>query len=95
VFLNYGKNKEGYWTYEHFVIQMVRVILAIEFLYPDMQILVEVDHSSGHGKSQAGGLNVNNMGTGYGGKQDKLHNSKVSSCTCSLVHGGEGDQVKF
>ena len=53
-----------------------------------MQILVDVDHSSWHGKSQLGGLNVNNMGTGFGGKQDRLHNSKVSRCICSVVYGG-------
>jgi hypothetical protein len=58
-------------------VQLFRVVLAIQYLYPDMQQLVEVDHSSGHGKSQEGGLNVNNMGTSFGGKQGMLHDSKV------------------
>jgi hypothetical protein len=55
-FLNYGKNKEGNWLYDHFEVQLFRVVLAIQYLYPDMKQLVEVDHSSGHGKSQEGGL---------------------------------------
>ena len=53
--------------------QMLGCIIAIEVLYPFMQLLVEVDHSSGHGKAQEGGLNVNSMSTGYGGKQAQMH----------------------
>jgi hypothetical protein len=41
---------------------------VLEILYPDMQILLEVDQSSGHLKEQSDGLMVNAMGIRWGGK---------------------------
>ena len=46
-FLSYGKNKDGYWTYEHFASQVVDILDMYEALYPGVQILIEVDWSSG------------------------------------------------
>ena len=46
-FLEYGKNREGYWTYDQFVAQLLDVLDCIEVLYPDMQACFEVDHSAG------------------------------------------------
>ena len=33
-FLSYGKNKDGYWTYEHFASQVVDILDMYEALYP-------------------------------------------------------------
>ena len=44
-YLNYGKNKDGYWTYEHFSEQVSDVLDCIEALHPDMQACVEVSFS--------------------------------------------------
>ena len=41
---------------------------VLEIIYPRMQILLEVDHSSGHLKEQSDGLMVNAMGMRWGGK---------------------------
>lgn len=72
VFFVYGKNKQGYWTFEDFAKQCSVLMLCYETLYPNHQLLVEVDHSAGHGKGKEGALNVNNMNGGFGGKQGRL-----------------------
>lgn len=68
VFFQYGKCKEGYWDGLKFQQQCVQFINAVEVLYPTMQIVLEVDHSSGHLKEQSDGLMVNAMNIRWGGK---------------------------
>lgn len=67
VFFEYGKNKEGYWDGVKFEQQCEDMLDVLEILYPDMQLLIEVDHSSGHLKEQSDGLEVNKMGMNPGG----------------------------
>jgi hypothetical protein len=76
-FLSYGKNKDGYWTFEHFHEQTVDILDMYEALYPGAQILIEVDWSSGHSKHRDDALNVNAMAVNLGGKQKIPHASKV------------------
>lgn len=38
-FLSYGKNKDGYWTYDHFSEQVQDVLDMYEALYPNAQVL--------------------------------------------------------
>ena len=64
-FLTYGKNKDGYWTYEHFAEQTADILDMYEALYPDAQVLVEVDWSSGHAKMREDALNVNAMAVNF------------------------------
>ena len=47
---DYGKNKKGYWNYEHFALQVQDVMDVWEACYPEEQILFEVDWSAGHAK---------------------------------------------
>lgn len=63
-----GKEKQGYWDGVKFQEQCIDFMDVLEILYPDMQILLEVDHSSGHLKEQSNGLMVNAMGMRWGGK---------------------------
>ena len=46
--LEYGQNKEGYWSYEHMVIQLEDCVDVLKHLYPDFDFLFLVDHSNGH-----------------------------------------------
>ena len=51
-FLEYGANKEGYWTRDKFIAQMERAIDLAEIRYPKSEGLHHVwifDHSSCHG----------------------------------------------
>ena len=44
----YGAQKEGYWTYEHFVLQCEDVCDCLSVLYPHFEFHMCVDHSCGH-----------------------------------------------
>ena len=44
VFFEYGKNKHGFWDGAKFVVQVEQLLKVLEFLYPNMQIALEVDH---------------------------------------------------
>lgn len=68
IFFNYGKGKEGYWDGPKFQEQCCDSMDVIEIIHPGMQILLEVDHSSGHLKEQTDGLMVNAMSLRWGGK---------------------------
>ncbi|CAN0096509.1 unnamed protein product, partial [Ectocarpus sp. 13 AM-2016] len=71
-FLQYGKNKDGYWGYDEFKEQIEDVLDVLDVFEPDMQVVVEIDHSSGHTRQREDGLHVGNMNVKYGGKQKVL-----------------------
>jgi hypothetical protein len=68
IFFQYGKGKEGYWDWLKFQAKCIDFLSVLEILYPTMQVLLEIDHSSGHLKEQSDGLMVNAMGLRWGGK---------------------------
>lgn len=49
-FFEYGKNREGYWNYDLFSQQVTDFLDCAESIYPNRQLLIEVDRSSGHMK---------------------------------------------
>jgi hypothetical protein len=51
----------------------------IRVLFPECDICMEIDHSSGHGMSRANGLNADSMNKGWGGKQGHLRSSVLTS----------------
>ena len=54
----YGANREGYWTYEHFVLQCKDVSDCLSVLYPKHEVHMCVDHSCGHDRQHEDGLNA-------------------------------------
>ena len=85
--LRIGKQNEGYWDSDDFLIQVEDVLDVMEAWFPEHQILMEVDHSSGHDKFKPDGLNVNNMSAGVGGKtQRKLRTSMDLTAECLGPH---------
>jgi hypothetical protein len=44
----YGQNSDGYWSYEHMVLQMEDCIDVMKVLHPDVDVLLLFDHSCGH-----------------------------------------------
>ena len=88
-FLTYGKQKDGYWTYDHFAEQTSDILDMYEYLYPNAQVAIEVDWSSGHAKHRADALNVNAMRVNMGGDQPVPHASQVSAGCL-----GEGAQLQ-
>ena len=59
----YGANNEGYWTYEHLVIQLEDCMDILTVLYPTdkYEIQTLADNSSGHDRQREDGLKVNGM----------------------------------
>jgi hypothetical protein len=77
-FFEYGADKDGYWNYSHMALQVEDLVDCLVVLYPDFDFILLFDHSSGHGKSQKDGLNVHSMSKAWGGKQAKMHESKIT-----------------
>ena len=69
--LDYGTNKDGYWSYEHMVIQLEDCVDVLKTAYPDFQFLFLFDHSNGHNRYRPNGLNINKISIKFGGKQLK------------------------
>jgi hypothetical protein len=74
----YGASAEGYWTYNSMVLQLEDCADVVATLYPQYQFLFLFDHSYGHDRARKDALNeVNNMNTGFGGKQLQMHSSVI------------------
>ena len=74
----YGANKDGYWTYEHFVLQCEDVADCLQVLYPEIEFRFLVDHSCGHDQQRDDGLNAGKMDIYFGGKQPKMHSPMIT-----------------
>eukprot|EP00733_Pompholyxophrys_punicea_P000793 Pompholyxophrys_punicea_v1_NODE_290_length_2356_cov_40.811280.p2 type:complete len:241 gc:universal NODE_290_length_2356_cov_40.811280:685-1407(+) len=76
-FLSYGKEKQGFWDYDMFAAQCELPVDAFDHLYPNTQLAVEVDHSSGHGKFKPDGLHTGHVNVNFGGKQKHLRDTII------------------
>ena len=68
-FFEYGTNQEGYWSYNHMIVQLEDCIDCLKVLYPEFRYVFLYDHSSGHSKKRKGGLNSSSMNRSFGGTQ--------------------------
>jgi hypothetical protein len=76
-YLVYGK--DVYWNYERFSVQVNDLLDCFECLYPEYQLALEVDRSSGHTKKKVDGLTVEHMNLGVGGaNKPKLRKSQMT-----------------
>ena len=76
-FLEYGENKEGYWTRDKFIDQMKSAVEMAELKYPKVESWRHVwvfDHSSCHA-AMADALDANKMNVNPGGKQRKMRDT--------------------
>jgi hypothetical protein len=72
-----GANNEGYWTYNHMSIQFEDCVDCLRVLYPQFEFVFLFDHSQGHAKKLANGLDAYSMNRGYGGAQPRMRESKI------------------
>ena len=68
---------EGYWNYNHIVLQVEDAYDILSIKFPGYDFCLLLDQSSGHGRIQEGSLNVNLMNKNFGGKQHKLRDTKI------------------
>ena len=83
----YGNSdgKEGYWSYDHMVIQLEDVIDVLFVAFGKKYVFLFLfDHSCGHDRMHPDALNVNAMNVGFGGRigHEMMHDSKILE-----VHG--------
>ncbi|CAM9391459.1 unnamed protein product, partial [Sphacelaria rigidula] len=84
-YMEYGKNREGYWGFKEFEEQVVDCMDVFEVMYPEKQLTFEVNHSTGHAKNREDGLHVGYMDVRYGGAQKVLRDTKLTEgCVGSL-----------
>ena len=60
--------KEGYWDNQKMLAQTEDYMDAFETVYPDKQMVVQFDWSSGHAAGSGDGLCVGKMNLKWGGK---------------------------
>ncbi len=73
----YGAKAEGYWVYEHMVLQLEDCVDCIKVLYPEHNFICMLDHSHGHDRQREDGLNVENMNKSYGGNKSKMQGTYI------------------
>jgi len=76
-YFEYGADLEGYWNYQHMVLQLEDCCDVVTSLYPQYDFLFLVDHSSGHDKQREDGLNVSRMTRNFGGAQRKMRDTQI------------------
>jgi len=57
-YLQHGAGNDGYWNYDHMVVQIEDCIDCLKYLYPQFDFVFELDHSSGHAKERPDGLST-------------------------------------
>ena len=45
-YMEYGSNKEGYWNYDHMIVQMDDCVQVLKHLYPQFEYVFLFDHSN-------------------------------------------------
>jgi hypothetical protein len=76
-YIDVGENREGYWDYNHMVVQLEDVVDCLQVMRPDFDYLLLFDHSSGHAKKRIGGLDANKMKVYHGGVQPIMQDSTI------------------
>jgi hypothetical protein len=77
LYFDYGENRDGYWNYNHMVLQFEDTIDVLKVMYPNFKFVYLFDHSSGHSKTRPDGLNVSRMNKSYGGKQTAMRSTVI------------------
>ena len=75
----YGKQNEGYWTYDHMVEQLENTVDVLKVLMRkedvEYEIVFYIGESQNHNKKKSGGLNVVRTNQNFGGAQPKMQDS--------------------
>jgi hypothetical protein len=72
-------NNQGYWDYDHIIIQFENCIDVVKTLHPKFDSLFLFDHSCGNDRQQPDGLSVPKVNKSFGGAQPKMRKSKIES----------------
>ena len=87
--IEYGENKDGYWTSDKFIEQIKYCVDIAECKYPKSEgykVVWVFDHSSGLGAYSEDALNASQMNVKPGGKQPVI---------CNTVWQGKEQRMVF
>jgi hypothetical protein len=79
----YGANNQGYWRYDHMILQFEDCIDVVRTLWPEFEYVFLFDHSCGHDRQRPDGLTTTGLNKGFGGAQPRMRDTKI----------GEDDEV--
>ena len=79
VYFELGANNEGYWTYNHMAIQFEDCVDCLKVIFPQFDFAFLFDHSQGHAKKLANGLDAYSMNRGFGGVQPRMRESIIKA----------------
>ena len=93
-------NEEGFWTYQHTVVQLEDCIDCVRVLLPEFDHVFLFDSSSGHRKKREGGLDATHMNNGYGGAVPTMRDTiMVEGClgpkSPRMLQLGETQRMSF
>ena len=77
VMIEPGKNDDGYWDYNHMVLQMEDCWDVANALLPQFDHIFLFDASSGHRKKREDGLDAREMSMKFGGSQPKMRDTVI------------------
>ncbi len=75
----YGANNQGYWDYDHMIIQFEDCIDVVKTLYPELDFMFLFDHSCRQDRQRPDGLSVPKSNKTHGGAQPKMRKSKMET----------------
>ena len=72
-----SENKQGYWIYEHFFLQMEYYLEFLKVIYPSFGFVFLFDHSCGRDWAREGRLQASIMRKYFGGKQPNIRDTVI------------------
>ena len=96
---NHGKNRDGYWNCARMSNQTEDVVDILAGMFPDHDLEIHFDNSSGHTKQRKNALNVHVMNVNFGGKQPPMRSSVLTEGSLgpyeSKLHPGQTQDFTF
>jgi hypothetical protein len=75
----YGTNNQGYWDYDHMVLQFEDCADVASTLHPEYEFIFLFDHSCGHDRQRPDGLSAPKMNKSFGGAQPRMRRSHIET----------------
>jgi hypothetical protein len=75
----YGANNQGYWKYDHMVLQIENCIDVLKNLWLQLDYVFLFDHSCGHDRRRPGGRTTKSLNKGFGGTQTNMKELKIEA----------------
>ena len=74
----YGKNKDGHWNNAYMAVQTEDAVDVLQGMFPNHDLELHYDQSSGHTKKRRDGLDMSNMNKGWGGAQPSMRDTVLT-----------------